>query len=291
MGVKPSRKLIAIETQETIGNKIRFAFMMDIMAPLPHALDENFPLFAQIAEKKPALFLDFDGTLTQLVAHPSQAVLSHEVRETLRNLAKKITVAVISGRNRKEVEDLVQIPELYYGGAHGFDLKGPNLEKIPEEVLPLLPELQEAGRYFEGEMKNFPGTWMEDKKYGVTLHYRPMDPALIPRLKESVEQFAKLHPRLKMTSGKQILELRPRLEWDKGFAVFFLLKTLHLDGPEILPIFLGDDETDEDAFRALKNHGWGILVEPSPGKTAARAFLKSADEVETFLERLWRALS
>jgi trehalose-phosphatase len=117
-----------------------------------------------------------------------------------------------------------------------------------------------------------------------------MDPGLIPQLKKQVEKFTKTHLNLKMTSGKQIFEIRPNVEWDKGFAVLYLLNTLHLEGPEVLPVFLGDDETDEDAFRVLKSRGWGILVGSKLGNTLARAYLRSPDEVGLFLQRLVKAL-
>jgi alpha,alpha-trehalase len=81
------------------------------------------------------------------------------------------------------------------------------------------------------------------------------------------------------------------VEWDKGAAILFLLKALHLDVPQVLPIFLGDDETDEDAFRVLIKRGWGILVDPEPSKSSARAFLRSTSEVRLFLQRLLHRLS
>jgi trehalose 6-phosphate phosphatase len=261
------------------------------MSTLPHALEKNFPLFKQIPEKKPVVFLDFDGTLTPIIEHPDQTVLSQDIRKTLRELAKKTTVTLLSGRRREELEKRVEIPSIYYGGVHGFDLKGPGMAKIPEEALALLPEIQDTVKFFQKEIKKFPGAWVEDKKITVALHYRLMDRSLVPQLKNLVEQVAKTHLNLKLTLGKKIFELRPKVEWDKGFAVIFLLKTLHLEGPKFLPIFLGDDETDEDAFRVLQNRGWGILVDPSPTKTAARAYLKSTDEVGLFLQRLIKALA
>ena len=276
--------------KETIGNQIGFRSKMGIMTPLPHALEENISLFAELSQKKAALFLDFDGTLSPLVDHPSQVVLSEAIRDTLRTLAKKITVTILSGRSRDEVEALIKIPELFYGGVHGLDIKGPGLIKIYDGVLPMLPVLKEAREFFQKEMEKFPGAWIEEKKYGLAFHYRPMGPALIPRLKKQIESYAKAHPQLKMTSGKQLFELRPNVEWDKGSATLFLLKALHLDGPTVLPIFLGDDETDEDVFRVLKNRGWGILVDARPGKTSARAYLRTTDEVELFLKRLLQSV-
>ncbi len=97
-------------------------------------------------------------------------------------------------------------------------------------------------------------------------------------------------PGLRRTGGKQVLELRPDLPWDKGRAVLWLLEALGLDGEDTVPLYLGDDETDEDAFAALvrRGRGHGILVgAPAPGRgTAARYGLRDPDEVRAFLERL-----
>ena len=81
-------------------------------------------------------------------------------------------------------------------------------------------------------------------------------------------------------------ELQPDIDWNKGRAVVWLLETLGLDQPEVLPLYIGDDRTDEDAFRVLAHRGIGIVVGEQPRPTAARYALKNPAEVERFLREL-----
>jgi trehalose-phosphatase len=96
------------------------------------------------------------------------------------------------------------------------------------------------------------------------------------------------HPELRRISGKKVYELLPDIDWDKGKAVAWLLETLGLESRSggIRPIYIGDDSTDEDAFRALEQRGIGILVSEQSQPTAARYSLKNIDEVERFLRTL-----
>jgi trehalose-phosphatase len=98
---------------------------------------------------------------------------------------------------------------------------------------------------------------------------------------------------LKVTPGKMVYEIQPMIDWDKGKAVLYLLEALDLDREEdVVPIYLGDDITDEDAFEALKGHGIGILVgraddpEVARRTTSADYMLHTTQEVERFLDTL-----
>lgn len=261
------------------------------MNTLPHALDPKTELWTQIGEKKPTVFLDYDGTLTPIVGTPDQALLDPRTRSILQKLSKITVVGILSGRLRTNVEALVQIPELYYGGTHGFDIRGPGIEKTPKEVLPILPIIETAYETLKKETQDIPGCLVENKKFGASLHYRLVDPSYHARLEALIDRLAEAQPSLKKSAGKMVWELRPNLDWDKGKALLYLMEALRVDGPEYLPIFLGDDVTDEDAFRVLQHRGWGILVNPNPKNTLARAYLKSTEETQQFLERLVQALA
>ncbi len=91
---------------------------------------------------------------------------------------------------------------------------------------------------------------------------------------------------MRIIAGKKVFELQPNIEWDKGKAVMWLLEALGLEGETVRPIYIGDDRTDEDAFRALEQHGIGILVSGQSQPTAARYSLKNPSEVERFLREL-----
>ncbi|MEE8265977.1 MAG: trehalose-phosphatase, partial [Acidiferrobacterales bacterium] len=93
-------------------------------------------------------------------------------------------------------------------------------------------------------------------------------------------------PNLQKRDGKKVFEVRPKMDWDKGKAVLWLLQVLHLDGPDVLPIYVGDDSTDEDAFRALKGRGLGVLVSDTVRESAADYSLRDTGQTKQFLEML-----
>lgn len=127
---------------------------------------------------------------------------------------------------------------------------------------------------------------MSDATVAVAVHYRLVDGRQVPHVAEVVDSVAAGYPGLRVTGGKKIFELRPCLEWDNGRAVLWLLRALKLDLAAVCPIYIGDDETDEDAFEALAECGIGILVRDGPRETAARYALDDPEDVRRFLEGL-----
>ena len=145
-------------------------------------------------------------------------------------------------------------------------------------------------------MGGVPGVAIEPKKISVAAHYRLVaDEGDRAKVREAVQQLLAERPdELKMTPGKMVYELQPKLDWDKGRAVLYLIDALGLDGDDVIPLYLGDDITDEDAFQALKGRGIGIYVgsqtdpERDGRSTAADFVLDSVAEVERFLDGLAR---
>jgi len=258
------------------------------MKILPSAIQSKGEIKYQLAQRQAAVFLDYDGTLTPIVARPELAVLSQEMREVLQELAKKYTVGIISGRGREDVERLVQIPGLYFAGSHGFDIKGPGIAMTPPEVDTLLPILQKAYLNLKKETQGIEGCLIENKKYSLAIHYRLTAPKAVPQIEAMVDAIARQEPGLKKTTGKKVFELRANIPWDKGKALDYFLQALKLTGPQVLPFYLGDDDTDEDAFAALQNKGMGILVSEEPRESLAKYSLRNVTEVQNFLGWLSR---
>ncbi len=254
---------------------------------LPSALDRVDEIARRLAGRKAAVFLDYDGTLTPIVSRPELAVLSADMRETLERLAAACTVAVVSGRDRADVEKLVGIAGLVYAGSHGYDIAGPGgLTKELDEARALLPLLDDAERELCESLVLVRDALVERKRFSIAVHYRNVDPAQAGEVEAAVDEALRARPGLKRKGGKKVYELQPDLDWDKGAAVIWLLGELGLDGPDVLPFYLGDDLTDEDAFRALAGRGVGIVVSAGDRDTRAAYDLRDTDEVRRFLDAL-----
>jgi alpha,alpha-trehalase len=232
-----------------------------------------------------AVFLDYDGTLTPIVSHPEAAWLSESMRETLRSLVARVPVAILSGRDLDDVRGRVHVDGIVYAGSHGFDIAGAG--GLRRELgAAYLPVLDTAEKELREALDEIPGAQLERKHFSVAAHYRNVNEDDAFKVAAAVDEVAAKHRELRRIDGKKVYELLPDIDWNKGKAVLWLLETLELERGSALPIFVGDDRTDEDAFRALEKRGVGILVSDYPQVTAASYWLKNPEEVERFLGAL-----
>ncbi|MGD9952988.1 MAG: trehalose-phosphatase [Burkholderiales bacterium] len=241
-------------------------------------------ILARAAGRRLAFFLDFDGTLTPIVERPEAAVLDDATREVLRRLAARHPVAVVSGRDLEDVRARVGLEGLAYAGCHGFDIDGPGGRRAHEAAAAAAPQLAAAADEVARDTAGLPGVQLERKRYTLAVHYRRAREADRPAVADAVEHALARHPGLRRTSGKMVYELQPAVDWDKGRAVLWLIESLGLAGA--LPVYIGDDVTDEDAFRALAERGVGIAVQEAPQPSAARYALRDPAAVREFLAQL-----
>lgn len=265
------------------------------MDELPSALESMGEIRGLLEGRRLLVALDYDGTLTPIVERPDLAVLSEGMRRTVADLSKFCTVAVISGRDLDDVRGLVALDGLFYAGSHGFDIAGPAGRSVTSqqgsEYLPLLDGAQKMlGPLLEG----IDGALIERKKFSVAVHYRMVEESRVPEVEAIVEQVLKGHAGLRKGTGKKVFELQPEIDWHKGKALAWLMEALEMDGPDVLACYVGDDVTDEDAFRLLQADGIGVFVrDDSAGPSrpsAARYALSNCAEVRQFLERLTEIL-
>ncbi|GAI02820.1 unnamed protein product, partial [marine sediment metagenome] len=148
--------------------------------------------------------------------------------------------------------------------------------------------IDEVSKELVRQVQGIEGALIENKRFSLAVHYRMVAEAYVPRLEGIVDQVVKEYPRLRKAYGKKVFELRPDIDWDKGKALLWLLGALELDGPEIIPLYIGDDTTDEDAFAAISDRGVGILVTDAPHPTAAGYSVQNTGEVGEFLKLLTR---
>lgn len=256
---------------------------------LPSALQDIPKL---INGKKPAVFLDYDGCLSPIVKDPDKAVMTEEMRDTLKRLANVCSVAVVSGRDRANVEKLVQLDNLYFAGSHGFDISGPgNMHTEPGGASEAVPALDKAQKSLDEKLQGIEGVLVERKRYAIAVHYRNVPDDQVDKVLQVTEEVIGQHPELKKGPGKKIMELKPNLDWHKGKAVLWLMDKLNLNKPGIIPLYIGDDITDEDAFATLQGDGIGIMVGEHDDKTAAEYRLEDVEDVQAFLETLTQTIT
>lgn len=238
------------------------------------------------SHKNLIFFLDYDGTLTPIVDKPELAIISERMKEAVKKLAQKYKVAVISGRMRQEVQNLIGIENIFYAGNHGFDISGPGFSLLYPQAQEIMPLMAQIAQKLSKEIGFFEGILIEDKKFSVGVHYRLVKKENILKVQEAVEKITENNSSLRLMRGKKVLEILPAVDWNKGKAVCWLMQALKISWSSNSVIYIGDDTTDEDAFRAVRTRGTGILVAEKPRISAADFVLKSPQEVEGLFEKI-----
>lgn len=235
-----------------------------------------------------ALFLDYDGTLTDLCEHPDKAVLSPDMRDALEGCAARpdTTVSIVSGRSLESVRGMVGDETLTYAGNHGLEIRGPDIEDFHHEDLVHYGERTER-LVEELETLAVDGAWTEAKGPTLTYHFRELPP-------ERHDDFVNRARNIITAAGFQArdahcaVEARPPIGWDKGRAVLHILRARY--GPawseRVRVVYVGDDRTDEDAFRFLSGLAATFRVGPADSPTAATRRLPNVPAVRALLEYL-----
>ena len=210
------------------------------------------------------LFLDYDGTLTPIVSRPELALCPPEVKRLLEQLSDLagVSLAIISGRALQDLRERVAVSGIIYVGSHGLEIEDPagRHKKIPCPAW--AKELKKITRNLQHGLKEIPGVLFEEKGPTLSVHYRNVEPRFFGRIPQALEEeLQQWEGRWRMTSGKMVLDIRPNVDFHKGDAVREILRTV--PSPGLLPIALGDDQADEDAFRMLKGRGISVFIGPA----------------------------
>jgi trehalose-phosphatase len=238
-------------------------------------------------KRDPAIFLDYDGTLTPIVDKPELALLSEDMRRTLEQLLDKYKVAIVSGRGREDVENLVGIKGIFYAGNHGFDIKGPEFSMIQPDAERAMPLIQKAIDYFKEKLSSIEGLLVEEKRFSVAVHYRLVDQErYLSKIRAEVEGLVAREESLRLIWGKKVFEILPNIYWNKGCAIRWIAAALKLSFKDDSIIYIGDDTTDEDAFRTIRSRGSTILVAEELRSSAADFWVKGPDSVKELFQKL-----
>ena len=245
---------------------------------------------SSLAGKYLFLFLDCDGTLTPIVDTPNEAIILPETKRLLNSLSQKnnCKIAIISGRSLADIEKKIGLKNLIYSGNHGFQIEGPKIKHEMAVPFGYKKILEHIKTQLKEKLSGIKGVFVEDKKLSLALHFRLSDRQQVPLIKTIFHENVILYlvkNKIKIRPGKKVLEVIPPVRWDKGKIVLWLLarqEALSKSG-KIIPIYIGDDSTDEDAFKALKNRGLTVSVGHTD-TSQAKYYVKNVKEVHTFLK-------
>lgn len=225
---------------------------------------------------------DFDGTLAPIQPHPERVELSPAVRRLLWNLSRlpETSVAIVSGRSLLDIRQKIDLSQLWYIGNHGLEIMGPDTSYLHPELDGLRPALGRWIYLLRTRTSGIAGIYLEDKQYTASVHYRLVKPELRAKIESIVHETCPAT--FEVRAGKMVWELRPRVEWHKGWGIDWLAQ--RIDAPII---YLGDDSTDEDAFSKLGPAALTIKVGVHP--TSARFLLRSVNAALEWLSDFFEA--
>lgn len=267
---------------------------------MEHSAWEECPsaiaFFKQIIDRAQAkrilLFLDYDGTLAKIVDVPLKAYITPEMRQVVGAAAEQFSTSIVTGRDVPKAIDFVQLENVNYAGSHGLDIKICGKENHYQPFPYLEPLVSKATECLEKALQGIGGIFVENNKFCVSVHFRNVDQKDWDLVEATVKTVLRDFPALRLDTGKMVWEFRSKEVFTKGDAVEYLfnhlLEDLKTDRSRVLAIHIGDDKTDEDAFKMLgeKGYGFGILVTTEPKPTRALYSLEDPSEVMEFLEKL-----
>jgi len=251
-----------------------------------------------LLEGRVGLFVDFDGTISNLAPTPDEAVVSSVAADALSRLSRRLAlVCVISGRGVSDLRAKVAVDGLVYVGNHGGErfesgslIAAPGMAEYEARIADLLSALR--------RQVDEPGIVWENKRYSAAIHFRATeDPAGVKTALAAALSAVDEVDGLQIFWGKMILEIRPPNGVHKGDALRELVREHRLD----TAILLGDDMTDLDGMKALRDMrersglrgiGAAVVDESTPEELlrAADYTLDGVASVETLLEWLWGAV-
>ncbi|MDP8258241.1 MAG: trehalose-phosphatase [Candidatus Aadella gelida] len=239
------------------------------------------------------VFLDFDGTITPIKKYPKGVILSSIMKKVVEDLSmtKDISVSIISGRELSEIKKMVGIKNIGYVGNHGLESEDEGLKHTIKEALKTEPLMRKINKELRTSLRSFKGIIVENKGLSLSVHYRTVKEKDVKKAKKVFSETVRMYKnkrRIKVGEGKKVWEIRPPMDKNKGTAVLDLLrKKEKAIKKTITPIYIGDDKTDEDAFRVFKKRGYTVKVcKENTKNTYARFYLRNTAEVKKVLENI-----
>ena len=246
----------------------------------------------EAARERGALLImaDFDGTLAPIADTPGEARLAPPARKVMARLstAPGVGLAVISGRDLRDLTTRMDLPGITLAGCHGLVIEGPGMSFTHLQAAECRQILKTLAVDLVERLSGLRGVEVEPKEFGVAVHYRRAYPSDLAEVFFQVEEAREANaPHLTTRPGKKVLELVPNVPWNKGECALWIrdrwARTQSLD-PAV--VYLGDDETDEDAFGALTPEKLLSIRIGRSDASRARYHLDAQESIDLFLHAL-----
>jgi len=233
------------------------------------------------------LMFDFDGTLAAIVKHPKHVALKIVTKNLLGSVSKYFPVAIISGRELEDIEKMVGLPNLIYAGNHGMEWKIDG-KYDDAKINPIIKnKIAEKEKFFRLLYKKYSGVEVRDKRMTLAIHYRSLDKKLIKKFtKETNEALSStdIQEYFLAVKGKKVVELFPKIEWNKGyFAKFILAGIEKRKKTKVTPLYVGDDTSDEHAYEKLQK---GVTVRVGKKQNSRAEYFIKRGEIDKLLNWL-----
>jgi trehalose 6-phosphate phosphatase len=243
------------------------------------------------ADGRHLLFLsDFDGTLADFDPDPAAVVLPESRRGLLNAIGSQpyVTVGLVSGRRLADVRDRAHLSiDACYAGLHGLEIDCDGERFLHPAVEASRSLLQDLAASIGSAIASVPGAFVENKGLSMAAHFREASAADASRVIAIVERQAAPHVEsgvLRIMRGACLIELLPDIDWHKGSAIDWIYRRIAERRGALFAVYMGDDVTDEDAFRVLR--GRGISMAASDRVSGADFTLEGPPEIEALLREL-----
>lgn len=236
------------------------------------------------------LFLDYDGTLAEFAATPDTINPDHKLVELIRTLVQNqnYRLAIVSGRRLAHIRTLLPVKGLWLAGTYGIELLTPEGQIIHRQSYEAVrSKIEEFKPEWESLLSARSDIYLEDKGWALAIHAKDaadqLAGGILTTARKLARRFVEANPSFRILGGHRFLEICPA-EANKGIAIQYLLEK---DPFEIsLPVYIGDDDKDEEAFAAINTAGGvSIVVAPQSRQSNAHCRIENPGAVRAWLKQ------
>jgi len=261
------------------------------MAECLYVFDNLSEILGKIkSHEKVLLCMDHDGTIAEVITTLIASRITKSMRNTLHSLSQntRIHLAIISGRTIDNLREVVNIKSdnIFYAGNHGFEIEGAGINYTFNDK-DALEKIRVITEEMDKKFSNVDGLVFEKKIFTTSFIWSAVTPEKQESIRNEILEALQKYKDIRIVEGKKLFNIRPDVNINKGIAINIIGNHFYKNGwrKHITVIYIGDDNSDEDAFKILEDKDIGIVVnEIPPEDTNAGYYLKSVKEVEDFLK-------